>query len=179
MFLRRVSSLAILMLVLSGTVAIAAPLPNDGVDRMVAQGPGFGGGGRGPGNRQGRGGDRWIEQLNLTADQQQQIAQIREQSQGELDSLQEQTREARDRMRELMSANASDGDLRNQHRQMQELHQRMGDLRFEQMLKIRGVLTEQQRQELSTQMQERWSDVENGRGRGRGRGRGGFNNDDF
>jgi Spy/CpxP family protein refolding chaperone len=172
MFLSRFSSLAILMVALSGTAAIAAPdtLPYDRFEQTIAQGPG--GGGRGQGNGQGRGGDRWISKLNLSADQQQQIEQIRQSSQGEFDRLQEQTRQAHEQMRQLMSDNASDSQLRNQHRQLQELNQQMGNLRFEQMLKIRAVLTEAQRRELGENMQERWDDDENGGGRGQGQGRG-------
>ncbi len=172
MFLRRVSSLAILMLALSGTAAIAAPesLPYDRFDQMIAQG--FGSGGRGQGHGQGRGGERWISELNLTADQQQQIEQIRQSSQGEFERLREQTRQAHEQMRQLMSSNASDSQLRNQHRQLQELNQQMSNLRFEQMLKIRAVLTEAQRRQLGENMQQRWDDDENGGGRGRGQGRG-------
>ncbi len=170
MFLSRFFSLAILMVALSGTAAIAAPepLPYDRFDQMIAQSPG--GGGRGQGNGQGRGGDRC-----LSAEQQQQIEQIRQSSQDEFERLREQTRQAREQMRQLMSSNASDSQLRNQHRQLQELNQQMGNLRFEQMLKIRAVLTEAQRRELAENMQGRWDEDENGSpgcGPGRGPGRG-------
>jgi Spy/CpxP family protein refolding chaperone len=94
MFLSRFASLAILMVALSGTAAIAAPeaVSYDRFDQTIAQGPG--GRDRGPGNASGRGGDRWISKLNLSADQQQQIEQIRQSSQGEFDQLRERTRQA-------------------------------------------------------------------------------------
>ncbi len=176
MFLSRFFSLAILMVALSGTAAIAAPepLPYDQFDQTIAQSPG--GGGRGQGMvKAERGGDRWMSNLNLSAEQQQQIEQIRQSSQDEFERLREQTRQAREQMRQLMSSNASDSQLRNQHRQLQELNQQMGNLRFEQMLKIRAVLTEAQRRELAENMQGRWDEDENGSpgcGPGRGPGRG-------
>ena len=173
MLLRRCSSLAILMLALSGTGAIAATeaLPGDRFEQIVAQGGPGGGGGRG--NSEGRGGklDRWIQELNLTADQQQEIQRIREDSRDDIEPLRNEIRQAREEMRNLMSSNPSDGDLRSQHRQMQELHREMSNLRFEQMLKVRRILTEEQRRELAEKMQQRWDDRENGQGQGRRQGR--------
>lgn len=172
MFLPRFSILAMLMIALSGTAALAAPepLPYDQFEPMISQSPR--GGGQEPGYGLGRGGDRWISKLNLTPEQQRQIEQIRQSSQGEFERLREQTRQAHEQMRQLMSSNASDSQLRNQHRQLQELNQLRGNLRFEQMLKIRAVLTEEQRRELANNMQGRWQDDENGVGRGQGRGPG-------
>lgn len=54
-----------------------------------------------------------------------------------------------------MHSNTSAEELRNQHEQVQELHQEMGNLRFESMLEMREVLTAEQREQFAELMQER------------------------
>lgn len=110
-------------------------------------------------------GDKWQEQLNLSADQKAQIKQIRDQERSSSDGLRQQMKAAAEKQKSLMTGNATDDQLRQQHREMQALRQQMGERRFDTMLKIRQVLTPEQRVKAAQLKQEH-------RGRGHG-GRGG------
>ncbi|WP_204105348.1 MULTISPECIES: Spy/CpxP family protein refolding chaperone [Spirulina sp. CCY15215] len=107
-----------------------------------------------PGERGDRG-MRMFEQLNLSADQKQEIQTIREQAKANSEQLREQMENAREQMQSLMASNASDGELRQQHQRVQNLHQQMGDRRFDTMLQIRQVLTPEQRAQLAEMKPDR------------------------
>jgi periplasmic protein CpxP/Spy len=92
-----------------------------------------------------RGGEkRWLQQLNLTPEQQTRIQAIRDQEKTASESLRQNMRTARNEMRTLM-ATASAEQLRQQHKEVQGIHQQLDNQRFETMLKIREVLTPEQR----------------------------------
>jgi Spy/CpxP family protein refolding chaperone len=113
-----------------------------------------------PGDRMGR----MFEQLNLSAEQQQQIESIHEQRKASSEGLREQMRAAKEEMRSLQASNASAEQMRQQHQKIQQLHQQMSDQRFETMLQVREVLTPEQQAKLAELKPER-----NGEGQGRGR----------
>ncbi|WP_199245394.1 Spy/CpxP family protein refolding chaperone [[Phormidium] sp. ETS-05] len=174
MLMRRLSALAILLVAFSGTAVSAAPAHRPQNEQTVAQRqqrPGNQGGGqgnRGNGSGMGRGqgggmgGDRLLQQLNLSQEQMQQIENIRTQYQSQFQAQMEQMRTERERMQNLLASDASEGDLRNQHNKMTQLHQKMGEMRFNQMMEIRRVLTSEQRRQMAQLMQQR------GPGGGRG-----------
>ena len=164
MLLRRVSILAALMLVLGGTAAYAVPDPL--LNQTVAQRPG---GQRERGGPR-SGGARLMEELNLSTDQRQEIEEIRNEYQDRLQGRGQELRQAQEQLRELMLSIASDGDLRGQHNRILDLRQDMAELHFEQMLEIRGVLTDEQRREFLQLMQERRQQMRDRNGRGNGRG---------
>ena len=118
-------------------------------------------------NRRGFQDGRWMEALDLSPEQSEQIQAIREQSRQTMEPLREQMQQAREQLRSLMASNtATDDDLRAAHEEVQNLHQRLGSQRFETTLKIRQVLTTEQR----TQMAELMEQHREQRGRGRGFG---------
>ncbi|MEB3281794.1 MAG: Spy/CpxP family protein refolding chaperone [Lyngbya sp.] len=117
-----------------------------------------------PGDRMGR----MFEQLNLSAEQQQQIDSIKEQRKASSEGLREQMRAAMEEMRSLQASNASADQLRQQHQKIQQLHQQMGNERFEIMLEIREVLTPEQRAQLAELKPERNGQERGGRGGRRG-----------
>jgi periplasmic protein CpxP/Spy len=90
-------------------------------------------------------GDKWQEQLNLSADQKAQIKQIRDQEKSSSVALRQQMKAAFEKQQSLMTGNASDDQIRQQHKEMQALRQQVEDRRFDSMLKIRQVLTPEQR----------------------------------
>jgi periplasmic protein CpxP/Spy len=90
-------------------------------------------------------GDKWQEQLNLSADQKAKVKTIRDQEKSSSESLRQQIKAAAEKERSLMAGTASDDQIRQQHRETQALHQQMETQRFETMLKIRAVLTPEQR----------------------------------
>ena len=102
---------------------------------------------RGKRNR-GRGWERMLQQLDLTSEQTEKIDAIRAESRQEYEALREEMRDSHQQMRSLLSSDASSNELRQQHRAMQRLRQKMSDRRFETMLEIREVLTPEQREQI-------------------------------
>jgi periplasmic protein CpxP/Spy len=104
-------------------------------------------------------GERWGKELNLTTEQQAQIKTIRDEEKTASAGLHQQMKAAREQLGTLMAGNADDAQLRQQHEQVQQLMQQMGDRRFDTMLKIRAILTPEQRTkaaELKKQHKGRW-----------------------
>ncbi|MEY2979272.1 MAG: Spy/CpxP family protein refolding chaperone [Prochlorotrichaceae cyanobacterium] len=144
-------------------------------DLVFAQAPG-------PGGLQMDPGERWLDQLNLSADQLQQIQAIREQYKSQMEANRTDVQTSREDLRQLMAGTASDNELRQKHNELQNLMQQGGDLRFESMLAIRGVLTPEQRQQAAAlmeqhqeRMHDRWENRQNN-GNADGLGRGRFRN---
>lgn len=107
----------------------------------------------------GRWGDRQpgdgLSNLNLTPEQTQQMQAVRQQYQGQMEQTRNQLQTARNQMKELMSSGASESQIQAKFREVQELQNRMANLRFESMMAVRSILTPEQRQQLTTQMQQR------------------------
>ncbi|MFN3678337.1 Spy/CpxP family protein refolding chaperone [Thermosynechococcus sp.] len=106
----------------------------------------------------GYGGPRWranLENLNLTPEQRQRLQAVRKQYQGQMEQTRNQLRTAKQELRQMMSGNASEDQIRSKHQQVRQLENQLASLRFESMLAMRGILTPQQRQALATQMQQR------------------------
>jgi periplasmic protein CpxP/Spy len=100
-------------------------------------------------------GDKLMDKLNLTTQQQQQMQSIRTKYQPEIDNISEQMRNEREKMSTMMRNNESQNNLRSQHQKISGLQQKMNNLRFESMLETREILNPQQRQELAEMMGER------------------------
>ena len=104
--------------------------------------------------QRGNRGDRLIEELNLSP-QQQQIQAIKSRYQPQMEAQKEQVRQAREQLRNLMVSNASDNQIRAQHQQVQQLMQQMGNLRFNSMLEVRAILDPSQRQQFANLMEQK------------------------
>ncbi|MCT0253416.1 Spy/CpxP family protein refolding chaperone [Synechocystis sp. CS-94] len=117
------------------------------------------------GNKKG-GQGQWMESLDLTDSQKQQLEAIRQKYQGQMQSLSEQMRTSQNELRTLMSGNGSDSEIRAKHNQVANLRQQLGELRFNSMLESRQVLTPEQRQKFSELMQERRNSRQGRRGMG-------------
>lgn len=115
-------------------------------------------------------GEKWQEQLNLNADQKAQIKQIRDQAKSDSQSLRQQMRAAFEKQQSLMAGNASDDQIRQQHREVQALRQQAAERRFDTMLKIRQVLTPEQRTKAAQLMKEHRGRRHGGRGDKQARG---------
>jgi Spy/CpxP family protein refolding chaperone len=98
--------------------------------------------------------ERLMEQLNLTPEQSEQIKAIKEQSKTEAQAQMEQMQTSRQEMRSLFASDASTEQLRQQHQQVEQLHQQLGINRFETMLRIREVLTSEQRVKIAELMEQ-------------------------
>jgi Spy/CpxP family protein refolding chaperone len=106
-----------------------------------------------PRGREGRGnhGQKLLQQLNLSPDQQAQIKTIEDQARASSTGLRQQMKTAFEQMQTLLAKSDTSADqLRQAHQQIQTLRQQLSDQRFEKMLKIRAVLTPEQRTKLAT-----------------------------
>ncbi len=109
------------------------------------------------GRRRRKGGMKQIfQQLDLSTEQQERIKAIRQESKQNNSSLRQEMKQAQEKMRKLMVSDTSDSELRKQHEQIQSLKQKLGNQRFETMLKIRQVLTPEQRTKMAELKQQRW-----------------------
>lgn len=125
---------------------------------------------RGPGG--GGGGMRWIDELDLTAEQTESIQAIRDRYQPQIDALREQMQQHRNTMHNAMGSNASDAEIRQHRQQMMELRDEMSELRFNSMMDIRGVLTDEQRSQVRDWMEDHHGQRGNRRGNRGGNGPG-------
>ena len=100
-------------------------------------------------------GEKLTEKLNLTPEQQQQMQTIRTKYQPQMDTIKEQMRTEKERLRQMMTNNDSNNNLRSQHQKIASLNQQMADLRFQSMLEMREVLSPEQRQQWSQMMEEK------------------------
>lgn len=123
--------------------------------------------GEAPGDR----GPRWLQDLDLSPEQLEQMQAIRAQYDDQMRDQHDQLRTARDEMHELLKdPDTSTDRLRQQHAALQTLQQSLGDLRFESMLEMRELLTPAQRATLAERMDQRhggnWGDRPGPGGRG-------------
>lgn len=155
MLLRRVSVLAVLMLALgdAGALALADPAPQP----PVAQRPGD----DGPPGPPGRGQGELFEQLKLSQDQMQKMQQIRDRYKNQMQQQQQTLRQAEEEFRDMMASTADQSQLREKHRQVQGLREKLGELRFESLLEMREVLTPDQRRQMAELMQQRGQNMRN------------------
>ena len=98
---------------------------------------------------------RLLEQLNLTAEQKEEIEQIRQKYQQQITQTRSTLRAERDKLREMMTGNESTENLRSQHDNILNLDRQLRNLHFETMLEMREVLTLEQRQEFASIMDEK------------------------
>jgi periplasmic protein CpxP/Spy len=96
--------------------------------------------------------------LNLTKDQIQRIQKVRKESQLKLKERRQAFQTAKQELSQLIASNATSDRVRQQRKQVQSLRQEVEDLRFENSLAIRDILTPEQRVKLQQLMQTRSRD---------------------
>lgn len=90
----------------------------------------------------------WLKKLDLTADQKKKLDAVREERKAAMKSTMEQARAEHEKLHQLMQGDAPEADLRAQHDKVLEFHTAGGKERFESMLKIRAILTPDQRKKM-------------------------------
>ena len=90
-----------------------------------------------------------LDTLNLSASQKQQIKAIHDRYNPQMSDLRSQIRVANAAMKELAQSNASRSRLETQYRTNRSLMDQFADLKFQQMLDIREVLTVAQRRDMA------------------------------
>jgi len=97
-----------------------------------------------------------LAQLNLTPDQKQKIQSINDTYQSQMSQITQAMRQTSQEYRQMMSGDtATDAQLREKHRQLQEASQQMGNVGFERELAVRNVLTPEQRKQKAAIMSDR------------------------
>ncbi len=98
-------------------------------------------------------GEGWLQKLNLTPEQTQKIKTIRQQTRTQIQQQQTALRQAQQELQQMISGDASTGQLRDKFQQLQGLRQQLSSIQFNSMLAIRDVLTPEQRRQFAEQMQ--------------------------
>ena len=148
-------ALGLMIMGLSPLTALALPQDSFSETPWLAQ--------RGPGGGRGRG-ERWLQQLNLSPQQQQQLSAIRQKYRGQMEPLRQQLRANQNELRQLMASDSANAaSIRAKHDQIASLRQQLDQLRFESMLESREILSPEQRQQLAQLMNARRAKWQNKR----------------
>ncbi len=99
--------------------------------------------------------EQLLDALNTSPEQKQKIQVIRNEFQEKLRQQQEQLRQIQQELSQLMMNNAPESELRQKHEQFMQVREDIGNTQFDLMLKMRAVLTPEQRSQLAEIMQQR------------------------
>jgi len=113
-------------------------------------------------NREG-GPAEMMKELNLSAEQREKLVEIRKANRAKMETLRDKMNDFHKKMEEALQSNASADEARKLHKEYRPLRQEMEDQRFEQILKVREILTPDQRKKFRQGMKAR-----SGKGRGMG-----------
>ena len=97
----------------------------------------------------------WLQELNLTPQQVQQIKTIRKQAKDQITQKRLAVRQTQQELYDLMAGNASTEQVRDKYNQLKMLRQQLADAEFENTVAIRDVLNIQQRQKYASHMYKR------------------------
>jgi Spy/CpxP family protein refolding chaperone len=99
--------------------------------------------------------NKLIEQLDLTDEQRQKIAMVRQKYKQPIAQLRQNLSSTQRELAQMMAGVDSVPTIRRKHGEVIQLQQKMGNLSLASMLEIRQVLTPEQRQQLVQIMQSR------------------------
>ena len=94
-----------------------------------------------------------LKQLDLTTEQTDQLAKLKESQKG-MKALRKEKRETRKKFREALKNDASVSELRKLHDAKLNLKTKLATARFEKMMAVRKILTPAQRTQFHSIMQE-------------------------
>ncbi len=152
MSMRRISTLALLMLTLgSATAAIAVPNPLPAETIAQNQRPNR------PGGKEGA----MFEKLNLSADQKQKMQAVRDRYKDQISQRMQAVRQARQELQTMMSGTATASQIRDKNTQISGLKKQLDDVRLESTLAMRDILTPAQRTQLAELMKQRRETAKN------------------
>ncbi len=89
-----------------------------------------------------------LEQVNLTPSQKQKIQDLNQKYQSQIEQVMQSNQEAFKEFRQMMDGDtATDEQIREKHRQIQEFSQQMSSVSIEHQLAVRNILTPEQRKQ--------------------------------
>lgn len=146
MLFSRASAIAFLTLSI-GAVAIASPKP--WLSQITSQNSNQ------PNHSPNQDVPKWIQRLNITTEQTQRMQTIRNKYRGQISESGKALRQAQLELGQMLGSDANIDTLRQKHRQVENLKQKVGNLRFESLLEMREVLTPEQRRQVADSLQNR------------------------
>lgn len=146
MLLSRASVITFLTLSIS---AVAIASPKSWISQTTSQNTNV------PNNRLNQDVPKWIQKVNLTAEQTQRMQTISNKYKGQIFASTQVLHKAQLELSQMLASDASLDSLRQKHRQVEALKQKVGNLRFESLLEMREVLTPEQRRQVGQNLQNR------------------------
>lgn len=98
---------------------------------------------------------KWIQKVNLTPEQTQRMQTISNKYRNDISASAKALRQAQFELGQMLGSDASLDSLRQKHRQVETLKQKVGQLRFESLLEMREVLSPEQRRQVAQNIQNR------------------------
>jgi protein CpxP len=147
MSFRHIPIIAGLLITLGGAVAVAESIPQSRLLLSQATAP------TSPTASPRK--QKWLQNLNLSSEQTQQLQTIRSQSRNQMSETRQQLKQSRQELMSLMAGTASDDQIRAKYRDVETAQQKLSQQRFESLLAMRNILTPEQRQKFAQQMQQR------------------------
>ncbi|MEH2437480.1 MAG: Spy/CpxP family protein refolding chaperone [Nostoc sp.] len=144
MFCSRVSILAIAMITVSSTIALAKPTLLS--RQVIAQTP------TSVPQTNGAKSGGWLKDLNLTSQQLQQIKQIHNQSKQQIAEKSQVIRQEQQELHDLIAGTATKGQVLSKYNQIKLVKQQLADVQFENTLAIREILNPEQRLKFADRM---------------------------
>jgi periplasmic protein CpxP/Spy len=104
---------------------------------------------------------KWMQALQLTPPQVQKVKAIEAQHKASISQQQQKLNQAAEALEALMVSGAPESQIRSQYTQVKTLRSQFEDARFEVTLKLKDVLTPQQRQKLAQLNKQRMANLKN------------------
>ncbi len=86
-----------------------------------------------------------MKELDLSAEQRKELKEFRKSSKESKKTTRAEIKSLREQMKKSFQSNASESSLKSMHEKLKTLRSNMADFRFNKMLKIRSILTPDQR----------------------------------
>jgi periplasmic protein CpxP/Spy len=104
---------------------------------------------------------KWMQTLQLTPEQIKKVKAVESEYKAPIASEHKKLNQAEAALEGLIVTGAPESQIREQHKQVQQLRQQFDNARFEVMLKLKDILTKEQRQKLATMNKQRLANLKN------------------
>jgi periplasmic protein CpxP/Spy len=104
---------------------------------------------------------KWMQALQLTPEQITKVKAVENESKTPIAGDHKKLNQAEAALEALIIDGAPESQIREQHSQVQKLRQQFDNARFEVMLKLKDILTKEQRQKLATMNKQRLAKLRN------------------
>ncbi|NJO45537.1 MAG: Spy/CpxP family protein refolding chaperone [Oscillatoriales cyanobacterium RM2_1_1] len=106
-------------------------------------------------DRQERGVEGLLDELNTTPEQRKKMREIYNRYRNEITNRRQQWIQLQQELNALMVGNASEGEIRRKHEELEQVRQDKDKIQLEMLLKMRDILTPAQRDQFAEIMEQR------------------------